>query len=259
MAADRKSKYRVLITNDDGIHAPGLKVMERIAKTLSSDIWVVAPEFEQSGAGHSLTLHLPLRLRKINPRRYALRGTPTDCVMMAVNYLMKEARPNLILSGVNRGANLGEDVTYSGTVSAALEGALLGIPSIALSQTFRNGNTVRWETVTRHAPALLKKVLAVGWPKDVLININFPDVPADEIKGANVTRQGKRDQTELLIDARIDARNQPYYWLGFRPREGNPRADTDLAAIARGEISVTPLEIDLTHRPTMARLAKAIE
>jgi len=257
--ANGKRPLRIMITNDDGIHAPGLKVMERIARKLSKDIWIVAPEFEQSGAGHSLTLHTPLRLRKINGQRFAVRGTPTDCVMMGVNYVLKDRRPDIILSGVNRGANLGEDVTYSGTVSAALEGALLGIPSVAMSQCFlRDEGKVPWDNVAKHAPAVLKKVLAAGWGKDVLININFPPVAADKVKGVAVTVQGRREMTELIIDSRIDARLQPYFWLGFRPNDGKPHVSTDLAAMARGEIAVTPLHIDLTHRPTMARLRKTL-
>jgi 5'-nucleotidase len=258
-ASSGKAPLRILITNDDGIHAPGLKVMEKIARTLSRDVWIVAPEFEQSGAGHSLTLHTPLRLRRINGQRFAVRGTPTDCVMMAVNHLLKDGKPDVILSGVNRGGNLGEDVTYSGTVSAALEGALLGIPSIALSQCFgREERRLHWDNVATHAPRLLKTLLGQRWGKDVLINVNFPPVPADKVKGVAVTTQGRREMTELIIDSRIDARLQPYFWLGFRPNEGKPHAATDLAAVARGEIAVTPLHVDLTHRPTMTRLREAL-
>ncbi|WP_284448308.1 5'/3'-nucleotidase SurE, partial [Pseudoxanthomonas mexicana] len=148
---------RILVSNDDGIHAPGLKILEKIAHSLSKDVWVVAPEYEQSGASHSLTLTLPLRLRKINARKYAVRGTPTDCVMMAMHEIFKDKRPDLLLSGINRGANLGEDVTYSGTVAVAMEGSLLGVPSIALSQCFQHGHPVKWGTAEHHAPRVIKK------------------------------------------------------------------------------------------------------
>ncbi|MBM3568449.1 MAG: 5'/3'-nucleotidase SurE [Alphaproteobacteria bacterium] len=254
----RSKKLRVLVTNDDGIFAPGLAVMEKIAASLTSDVWVVAPEFEQSGAAHSLTLHVPLRDRHVGPRRFAIRGTPTDCVMLACNLLMKDHRPDVILSGVNRGSNLGEDVTYSGTVAAAMEGSILGIPSIALSQTFRNAKRVRWETALKYGPGLVKRLLALGWPSDVLININFPDVPSGKVRGERVTRQGRRFTSDLIIESRIDARNQPYHWFGFRPREGDPAPDTDLYAVGHGLVSVTPLHLDLTHVETAAKLRRAI-
>jgi 5'/3'-nucleotidase SurE len=248
---------RILVTNDDGIHAPGLKVLEKIALALSKDVWVVAPEYEQSGASHSLTLTEPLRVRHISRRRFAVRGTPTDCVMMAVHELIPNRPPDLLLSGVNRGSNLGEDVTYSGTVAAAMEGALLRIPSIALSQQLTPGHPVKWSTAERHGPQVIARLIAAGWDEDVLINVNFPDVAADAVTGVAICRQGRRDLTDLLIDSRIDARGQPYYWLGFRRQKGKPKRSSDLAAVEAGAVAVTPLQLDLTEERALKRLRAA--
>jgi len=186
MTAARRSKkkFRILVSNDDGIHAPGLAVAERIARTLSDDIWVVAPETEQSGASHSLTLTLPLRLRNAGYQRFAISGTPTDCVMMAGIHLMKDHLPDLVLSGVNRGLNVADDVTYSGTVAAAMEGAVLGIPSIALSQAVggRDESEAIWACAEVHGPPLVKRLVDMGWAKDVLLNVNFPPLPPSKVK-----------------------------------------------------------------------------
>lgn len=249
---------RILVTNDDGINGPGLKVLERIAKAISKDVWVVAPEAEQSGASHSLTLTNPLRIRRLSDRRFAVRGTPTDCVMLAFHTIVQGKRPELVLSGVNRGANLGEDVTYSGTIAAAMEGTLLKVPAMALSQGFAHGHPPKWRTAEVHGPALLRRLLDAGWPEGVLININFPDVAADAVSGVRLARQGRRDLSDLQIDARVDARGVPYYWIGFRRQIGQPAGETDLAAILAGAISVTPLQLDLTHVATLKRLAGAL-
>ncbi|MDX5361688.1 MAG: 5'/3'-nucleotidase SurE [Alphaproteobacteria bacterium] len=250
---------RILLTNDDGIHAPGLKVLEAIARQLSDDVWVVAPETEQSGASHSLTLHLPLRLRQVEERRYAVLGTPTDCVMMAVKHILKDHKPDLILSGVNRGQNMAEDVTYSGTIAAAMEGTILGVPSIALSQAWGiNNRKVPWETAEAHGAPLVKKLVDAGWPAHVLVNINFPDVHPDGVAGVKVTRQGQRDQSALHILERQDGRGVPYFWLGFRRVESKPGEGTDLNTVYQGAISVTPLHLDLTERSVAAHFEQAI-
>lgn len=249
---------RILVSNDDGIHAPGLKVLEKVAKTLSKDIWIVAPEYEQSGASHSLTLTQPLRIRKVGPRKYAVRGTPTDCVMMAMHEIMKDKRPDLLLSGVNRGANLGEDVTYSGTVAVAMEGTLLGVPSIAMSQCFQFGHPVKWATAEHHAPKIIRKLLKAGWPKGVLINVNFPDVIAESVSGVEVVRQGQRDLTDLVLDHRIDARGVPYYWIGFRRQKSKSKRQSDLGATENGAIAITPLQLDLTQAATLKALKSAL-
>lgn len=249
---------RILLSNDDGIHAPGLKSLIKIARELSDDIWIVAPEYEQSGASHSLTLTEPLRVRKISRRKFAVRGTPTDCVMLAMNQIVTGRKPDLLLSGVNRGANLGEDVTYSGTIAAAMEGTLLQIPSIALSQVFRSGGHPHWSTAEHHAPGLIKRLIKAGWGKDVLINVNFPDVPHDDVTGIEVVRQGRRDFTNAVIEDRIDARGVPYFWIGFRGRNGTPDPKSDLGAVERGAVAVTPLHMDLAHKSSMTRLRKAL-
>jgi 5'-nucleotidase len=247
---------RILITNDDGIHAPGLAVAERIAHALSDDVWVVAPETEQSGASHSLTLTLPIRIRKIEDKRFAVTGTPTDCVMMAVADVMKDVRPGLVLSGVNRGSNLADDVTYSGTIAGAMEGCAIGIPSIALSQAygFEERRDVPWACAETHGPAVIRKLVGIGWPDDVLININFPDCLSQDVKGVEVTEQGKRDLQTAKLDRRIDARGNPYFWIGFRRVRSNPPRGTDLAAIYGGHISVTPLHLNLTEYTVRDRL-----
>jgi 5'/3'-nucleotidase len=249
---------RILVTNDDGIHAPGLKVCEEIARTLSDDVWVVAPEIDNSGVSHSLSLNDPLRLREIGERHFAVKGTPTDCVIMAVRHIAADRKPDLVLSGVNRGSNVAEDVTYSGTVAGAMEGAVLGIASLALSQAYGPGSreNPRWETARHHAPEVIRRVLAAGMPRDVLVNVNFPDCTPDEVQGIAVTSQGKRDQEMLRIDARYDGRGNPYYWLAFA-RKGRPTArdGTDLSALFSNRIAVTPLRLDLTDEPFMTRLA----
>jgi 5'-nucleotidase len=251
---------RVLLTNDDGIHAPGLGVLEKIAQTLCDDIWVVAPESDQSGVSHSLSLNDPLRVRDIDPRHYAVKGTPTDCVIMGVRYLMKDAAPDLVLSGVNRGQNVAEDVTYSGTIAGAIEGTILGIPSMALSQCYgmSTRDSPHWETAMHYGPEVIRRVLAAGMPRDVLVNVNFPDCPPTEVAGIAVTQQGKRDQNLLRIDARHDGRGNPYYWIAFLRREPwEPRHGTDLSAIAENRIAVTPLRLNLTDEPFMTVLNEA--
>src|SRR5215469_3187972 len=169
-ASGNRVFMRILVTNDDGIHAPGLMVAEKIAHALCDDVWIVAPETEQSGASHSLTLTLPLRLRQVEAKRFAVTGTPTDCVMMAVANLMADAPPTLIISGVNRGSNIADDVTYSGTIAGAMEGTALGIASIALSQAYGFGDDreVRWDCAETHGPPVIRKLVEVGWPQDVL-------------------------------------------------------------------------------------------
>lgn len=249
---------RILLTNDDGIHAEGLAVLERIARTISDDVWVVAPEADQSGLAHSLTLSEPLRLRQISEKRFALRGTPTDCVIMAVRKVM-DRKPDLVLSGVNIGANMADDVTYSGTVAGAMEGTLQGIRSMALSQAYSHvvGEVVAWDVVERHAPALIRSLLAVDLPDGTLLNLNFPKCSADAVAGTEVTSQGKLD-FGLTIDERSDGRGFPYFWLRFGERFGDFRAGTDIHALRENRISVTPLKLDLTDYTVQDRLAQAL-
>jgi 5'-nucleotidase len=247
---------RILITNDDGIHAPGLKAAETIARALADDVWIVAPETEQSGASHSLTISMPLRLRQIEEKRFAISGTPTDSVMMAVAEIMKDAPPDLILSGVNRGSNMADDVTYSGTIAGAMEGCALGVPSIALSQSyaFEEKREAPWPCAETHGPKVIAKLVEAGWPDDVLINVNFPDCMPDAVKSIEVTEQGKRDLQTATLDRRIDLRGNPYYWIGFRRVRSNPKPGTDLAAIYDQRISITPLQLNLTEFRVRDRL-----
>jgi len=249
---------RILITNDDGIHAPGLDACVEIAKVLSDDVWIVAPEYDQSGVSHSLSLNDPLRLREIDERRFAVKGTPTDCVIMGVRKILNGKAPDLVLSGVNRGRNAAEDVLYSGTVAGAKEAAVLGIPSFALSQAYSSANrqNPKYETAILYAPNIVRRVLAEGMPKDVFVNINFPDCEPDAVRGVAITAQGKRDQELLHIETRHDGRGNPYHWIGFTRRERPPPANgTDLSALAGNCIAVTPLKLDLTDEPFMTRLA----
>jgi 5'/3'-nucleotidase len=250
---------RILVTNDDGIAAEGLDVLRRIAGELSSDVWVIAPESNQSGASHSMTLHEPLRLRQTDARTFIVRGTPTDCVIMGVRHLLIDHPPDLVLSGVNHGSNLGEDVTYSGTIAAAIEGTLLGIRSIALSQTGGSigEGTIHWETPLKYGPDLIAKLLDTGWPTDIVLNVNFPPCPPQEVAGIEVTAQGRRDQALLNIDKRNDPWGMPYFWFGFERPPSTLVAGTDLAAIDRNCISVTPLRLNLTHEQTCRTLRDA--
>jgi 5'/3'-nucleotidase len=259
--AQKKKKLRILVSNDDGIHAPGLAVAEKIARTLTDDIWVVAPETEQSGASHSLTLSLPLRLRQVGPKRFAVSGTPTDCVMMAGIHILKDHLPDLVISGVNRGFNVADDVTYSGTVAAAMEGAVLGIPSIAMSQAMggRHEDDLLWSAAEVHGPPLLKRLVEIGWPKDVLLNINFPSQPAGKVKQVSVVAQGQRDQSILKVEERVDARNRTYFWIGFKRIFQDPEGGTDLRAMSDGHISVTPLHLNLTEFRQQQRLASLVD
>lgn len=251
---------RILLTNDDGYHAPGLAVLERIAARFSDDVWVVAPADEQSGAGHSLTLTRPLRVRRMGERRFAVSGTPTDAVMMALGLLMKDAPPDLILSGVNRGANLAEDVTYSGTVSAAMEGALAGFRSIALSQVRDRalaGDDVPFDAAVEWGERVLRPLLALEMAPRTLVNVNFPALPAGGVKGVRVAAQGFRDYDRLNIVTDRDPRGFEYHWFGLGGTEATPAPDTDLAAVAEGWIAVTPLHLDLTHAGSLEALGRA--
>lgn len=251
---------RILLTNDDGVHAPGLQVLEEIACTLSDDIWIVAPSEEQSGAGHSLTLTRPLRIRKHGERHYSVTGTPTDAVMMAVGHLMKDAKPDLLLSGVNRGANLAEDVTYSGTVSAAMEGAISGIKSIALSQVYARegmGDAVPFAAARAWGERVLRPLIAMPVSPRLLFNVNFPALAPEAVKGVRVVRQGFHDVDRTKIVEGTDPRGYRYYWFGLGMSQSVPEG-SDLAAIADGYVTVTPLHYDLTQDSAMAATAQAL-
>jgi 5'-nucleotidase len=197
-----------------------------------------------------------LRIRQRSERHYSVDGTPTDCVLLAVKHILGDHPPDLVLSGINRGGNLGEDVTYSGTIAAAMEATLLGIPAIALSQ-HREGRQTPWKTAETHAPALIGKLIDAGWPSNVFINVNFPTVAADKVTGIEVAFQGRRKLGDDLVE-RIDPHGRPYYWMGPMRREEASRKGSDLAAVQAGAIAVTPLHLDLTHRGTLRDLKRAL-
>jgi 5'-nucleotidase len=251
---------RILVTNDDGIHSPGLAVAEKIARALSDDVWVVAPENEQSGASHSLTLTSPLRLRRIAERRFAVSGTPTDCVMMACLHILKDQPPDLILSGVNWGSNLADDVTYSGTIAGAMEGCALGIASIAMSQCYDevDRHAIDWSAGEAHGADTVAALVKAGWPAGTLINVNFPACPADQVKGRKVVPQGKYDLQSTEIEERTDARQRAYYWIGLRRRKATPPAESDVGAVYDNHIAVTPLHLNLTEPQVLGTLKTAL-
>ena len=249
---------RILVTNDDGVHSPGIELLAALASRYSDDVWVVAPDSERSGASHSVSLADPLRIRELGPKKFSVRGSPTDCVVLGVNHLCKDRRPTVILSGVNRGANTADDMTYSGTIAAAIEGVQLGIPAIAFSQVFVPGQAVPWHTAVQHGASLLERLLKLEIAPGVLLNVNFPAVEPDAVRGVAVTRQGKRTQQQIAVQERIDSRGFPYFWLNFEHDVVNPPAGTDLAAVEQGFISVTPLHVDMTHHASLEPLAAAL-
>ncbi|HEX8484705.1 5'/3'-nucleotidase SurE [Sphingomonas sp.] len=247
---------RILLTNDDGYHARGLQVLERLAARFSDDVWIVAPAEDQSGTGRSLTLTRPLRVRRHGDRRFAVTGTPTDAVMMALGELMVDHKPDLILSGVNRGANLAEDVLYSGTVSAAAEGALAGIRAIALSQRYAAGEgaAMTFDVAETWGERILRPLIDAPLAPRTLVNVNFP--PRD-VSGVRIVRQGLRDYGRVRMDRRDDPRGNAYYWLAMGSIDHVPVAGTDLHAAADDHIAITPLHLDLTHDASMAMLTQA--
>ncbi len=244
---------RVLVSNDDGIHAPGLQLLETVMRQLAAEVWVVAPETEQSAASHSLTMRRPLYVRQIQERRYIVDGTPTDCVLLAIHKVMKNCPPDLVVAGINRGANMGEDATYSGTVAAAMEGTLLGFRSVALSLYYVDAGNIQWDTPRHWIGPTLERLARGRWPDDVLINVNFPDVQPDAVTGIEVTRQGKRKIGAAIIEG-FDPRGEKYYWIGSDRQEIRDRGGTDLEAVLRGAVSVTPLTRNLTAEQALRDL-----
>ncbi|SVC00114.1 uncharacterized protein METZ01_LOCUS252968, partial [marine metagenome] len=249
---------RILLSNDDGIDAPGLKCLERVARKLSEDVWIVAPERDQSGVSHALSLSDPVRYRSLGDRKFAVEGTPTDSVLLGILNLIPPPRPNLLLSGVNRGGNLGDDVTYSGTVAAAMEGTLLGIPSIALSQYTVQRENAKWATAENYAPDLIRRLVTIGWSSDVLMNVNFPDVSEDKVGGVSVAYQG-RGKPGSVLERRGDVRGRDYYWIGSTRTNESVSDGSDLSEILAGRITVTPLHMNLTDQEAYESLSKALK
>ena len=239
----------ILLSNDDGISSDGIAALRGALASLD-ETWVVAPDRDQSAVSHSLTLHRPLRIEEVGPRTFAVDGTPTDCVNLAINGILPE-RPRLMISGINRGANLGDDITYSGTVSAAMEATLLGVPAIAVSLVGRE--PFDFAAAAAFTRRLADAVLRDRFPPDTLLNVNVPSLPADEIKGFALTRQGKRRYGDAIVE-KVDPRGKKYYWIGGDELSFVPEEGTDFTAVERGLISVTPLHLDLTNYASLGQL-----
>jgi 5'-nucleotidase len=249
---------RVLLTNDDGIDAAGLAVLEGIALGLAHEVWVVAPEHDQSGVSHAVSLHHPVRVTRRGERRFSVVGTPGDCAVIGISHLLKDNPPDLCLSGVNRGANLGIENVYSGTVGGAMTAMMLGVRAIALSQEYADRASVPWNTAATLGADVVRRLLEIGWDKSACLNVNFPNVPPDEAGPLTLARQGPGLVQGMTVDSRIDPRGFEYHWIMFRrgPREQGP--ESDITAIEAGKIVVTPLRYDRTDQAVYAELAKVL-
>ncbi|MFQ5901715.1 MAG: 5'/3'-nucleotidase SurE [Thermodesulfobacteriota bacterium] len=241
----------ILVSNDDGISSEGIIALAKALKPLG-EIFVVAPDRERSAASHSLTLHRPLRVEKIGNNLYAVNGTPTDCINLAVNGLLP-VRPHIIVSGINKGCNLGHDITYSGTVSAAMEGVLLGIPSLAISLV--SENNADFGQAANFAARITSFVLKNGLPRDTLLNINVPAIKDDQIKGFRITKQGTRIYEDCIVE-KVDPRGKKYYWIGGNMLRWKDEEDTDFRAIDENYISITPLHLDMTNYSSFEEVLK---
>ena len=254
---------RILITNDDGINAPGLAVLEKIANELAGadgEVWIVAPAFEQSGVGHCISYTHPMMVSKMGERRYATEGSPADCVLVGLHDVMKDARPDLILSGVNRGNNSAENTLYSGTIGAAIEGALQGVTSIALSQYYGVENASLddpFEAAGAHGADVVRRILAQVDDENsdyqLLFNVNFPPVPADAVKGVKVARQGRRKDVYFGVEPHLSPSGKRFLWIKGGDQRVRPSEGTDAAVNLDGYISVTPMRADLTADDVMER------
>ena len=247
---------RILISNDDGINSEGLHLLAEALNELACEIFVVAPDRDQSAASHSLSLHRPLRAERINSNTYAIDGTPTDCINLAVNGLLKDKKPDLVVSGINKSANMGDDITYSGTVSAAIEATLLKIPSIAVSLDGRVD--FKFDTAMHYSKILAKYVLEHGLPDDTLLNLNIPNIELEKVKGIKITRQGKRVYEEPIVE-KTDPRGREYYWIGGNELGFVDIEDSDILAINDGYVSVTPIKLDLTDHDYINKLNSDLE
>lgn len=242
----------ILVTNDDGITSQGVIVLAKALQGFAN-VSVVAPDRERSAIAHSLTLHRPLRVEKIKKNYFAIDGTPADCVHLAVNAILSK-RPHLIVSGINKGGNLGDDVTYSGTVSAAFEGTLLGIPSFAISLVSRSH--FKFQTAACFAVRVARYILQKGLPKDTLLNINVPNLDETQIASYRITQQGRWIHNGSTVIEKTDPRGKKYYWIGGSQLIFDQRANTDFDAVSNGSISITPLRLDLTDYPSIPQLKK---
>ena len=246
---------RVMLTNDDGIDAPGMKVLEEIAAQIANEVWVIAPEHDQSGQSHAISLHHALRITKRGDRHYGVTGTPGDCAAMGLCHLMRDHPPQLVLSGVNRGLNLGMETVFSGTVGGAMTAMMLGVPALALSQAFTNRDAVPWDTARSLGADTIRRLLTIGWGKSAILNINFPPIPASEVGPITLARQGEGAVAGMHVDIRTDPRGMAYYWLNFRRGDIEQGPESDYRAMRAGKIVVTPLRYDRTDNDAYADLA----
>jgi 5'-nucleotidase len=244
-----------MLTNDDGIDAPGMAVMEEIAAQIAHEIWVIAPEHDQSGQSHAISLHHALRISQHGPRRYGVSGTPGDCAAIGLCHLMKDMPPQLVLSGVNRGLNLGMETVFSGTVGGAMTAMMLGVPALALSQAFSNRDAVPWDTARTLAVATIQRLLEIGWGKQAVLNINFPPIPAADAGPITLARQGEGMVAGMHVETRVDPRGMEYHWLNFKRGDIAQGPESDYSALRAGKIVVTPLRYDRTDDEAYRDLA----
>jgi 5'-nucleotidase len=245
---------RILLSHDDGYQARGLRTLAEHLRPVA-DVVIVAPDRNRSGASNSLTLETPLRVERVDENLYYVNGTPTDCVHIAITGLL-EQEPDVLISGINNGANLGDDVLYSGTVAAAMEGRFLGIPSIAVSLVL-NGRE-HYETAAKLVRKLVERNVTDPLPTDSILNVNVPDVPFDDLKGVRATRLGFRHKSEPAVKA-LDPHNRPIYWIGPAGPGQDPGPGTDFHAVAEGFVSVSPIKVDLTAHASIAKVATWFE
>jgi 5'-nucleotidase len=260
---------RILLTNDDGINAPGLKVLEAIAAEIAGpegEVWTVAPAFEQSGVGHCISYVHPTMIAELGPRRFAAEGSPADCVLAGLYDVLSDSPPDLVLSGVNRGNNAAENVLYSGTIGGAMEAALQGLPAIALSQYYGPGNLTlenSFEAAATHGAGLIRRLLDNGhWDETdyrVFYNVNFPPVPAAGVKGTRVTAQGFRRETKFGVEPHTAPNGRRFLWIRGGRQDVATEPGTDAHANLEGYISVTPMRVDLTAHDRLEALRAALE
>jgi len=250
---------RILLTNDDGIDAPGLAILEQVAAELAREVWVVAPEHDQSGVSHAISLHHALRVSRQGERRFGITGTPGDCAAMGICHLMAECGPpQLLLSGVNRGLNLGMETVFSGTVGGAMTGMMLGVPSIVLSQAYKDRNNPLWDASRTLGAQVVRDLMAIGWSKDACLNVNFPACLAAEAGPMTLARQGVGMVAGMHVDSRVDPRGMTYYWLNFRRGDRQQGPESDYDALRAGNIVVTPLRYDRTDEDAYQALAEKL-
>ncbi len=249
---------RVLLINDDGIDAPGMAVLEEIAAVVAQEVWVVAPEHDQSGQSHAVSLHHALRITQRGGRRFGVTGTPSDCAAVGICHLMKEAPPELVLSGVNRGLNLGLETVFSGTVGGAMTAMMLGVPSMALSQAYTDRENVPWTTARTLAPGVIERLLRMGWGKEACLNINFPPLAPSDAGELTLARQGVGTVAGMELDSRTDPRGMTYHWLTFRRGDREQDHESDYSAMHAGRIVVTPLRYDRTDVDAYTDLAEKL-